>query len=215
MLCPLRLIPCSFALSKGGRLPEWGVVGHSLRLEPLPGTLSLSATDLLKIRGSAEVLRFALLTRDQKSPSLTRRSDGSHSKDGKAKSKFLSASSAGIAKFPVLIVFFHPPKIASEVAEQISDPSYEGGIVSRYAEIKNATAEVVGVRVVKKTSTARAHEAIRDLIVANPTRSYQQLADLLGCSRWLVYRVAVEFGVRRPRGAGSPSRQQKQGGQPK
>lgn len=78
--------------------------------------------------------------------------------------------------------------------------------MSRYRDIKNATAEVVGVRLVKKTSTARAHEAIRDLIVANPTRSYKQLADLLGCSRWLVYRVAVEFGVKRPRGAGSPAR---------
>jgi hypothetical protein len=78
--------------------------------------------------------------------------------------------------------------------------------MSRYREIKNATAEVVGVRLLKKASTARAHEAIRDLIVANPTHSYQQLADLLGCSRWLVYRVAVEFGVRRSRGAGSPAR---------
>jgi hypothetical protein len=81
--------------------------------------------------------------------------------------------------------------------------------MSRYREIKNATAEVVGVRLVKKRSTARAHEAIRDLILANPTHSYQQLADLLGCSRWLVYRVAVEFRIRRPRGAGSPARQQK------
>jgi hypothetical protein len=81
--------------------------------------------------------------------------------------------------------------------------------MTRYRDIKNATAEVVAVRLVKKASTARAHEAIRDLIVANPTYSYQQLADLLGCSRWLVYKVAVEFGVRRPRGAGSPSRQQK------
>lgn len=78
-----------------------------------------------------------------------------------------------------------------------------------YRDIKHATAEVVGVRLVRKTSTARAHEAIRDLIVANPTHSYQQLADLLGCSRWLVYKVAVEFGVRRPRGAGSAARQQK------
>jgi len=78
--------------------------------------------------------------------------------------------------------------------------------MSRYREIKNATAEVVGVRLLKKANTARAHEAIRDLIVENPTRSYQQLADLLGCSRWLVYRVAVEFGVGRSRGAGSPAR---------
>jgi len=82
--------------------------------------------------------------------------------------------------------------------------------VSRYAEIKDATAEVVGVRLVRKTSTARAHEAIRDLIVANPTHSYQQLADLLGCSRWLIYRVAVEFGIRRLRGAGSPSRRKEE-----
>jgi hypothetical protein len=82
--------------------------------------------------------------------------------------------------------------------------------MSRYRQIKDATAEVVGVRVVKKMSTARAHEAIRDIIVANPTQSYQQLAALLGCSRWLVYRVAVEFGVRRPRGAGSPTRRKEE-----
>lgn len=78
--------------------------------------------------------------------------------------------------------------------------------MSHYREIKNATAEVVGVRLLKKRSTARAHEAIRDMIVGNPTLTYQKLAGLLGCSRWLVYRVAAEFGVRRPRGAGSPSR---------
>ena len=83
--------------------------------------------------------------------------------------------------------------------------------MNRYREIKSATAEVVGVRLVKKTSTVKAHAVIRDLIVANPTRSYQQLADLLGCSRWLIYRVAVEFGVRRPRGAGSPARQNRKG----
>jgi len=82
--------------------------------------------------------------------------------------------------------------------------------MSRYNQIKAASAEVIDVRLVKRMSTARAHEAIRDLIVANPTRSYQQLADLLGCSRWLVYRVAVEFGVRRSRGAGSPARQKQE-----
>jgi hypothetical protein len=69
---------------------------------------------------------------------------------------------------------------------------------------------VVAIRLVKKTSTARAHEAIRDLIVENPTRSYQQLADLLGCSRWLIYRIAVEFGVRRARGTGSPARRKEE-----
>jgi len=83
--------------------------------------------------------------------------------------------------------------------------------MSHYRDIKNATAEVVGVRLVKKTSTARAHAAIRDVIVANPTHSYEQLAGLLGCSRWLIYRVAVEYGVRRPRGAGSPARQKQEG----
>lgn len=78
--------------------------------------------------------------------------------------------------------------------------------MSRYSEIKKATAEVVNVRVVKKSNIAKAHAAIRDVILASPTLSYAKIAALLGCSRWLVYRVAVEFGVRRPRGAGSPSR---------
>jgi hypothetical protein len=78
--------------------------------------------------------------------------------------------------------------------------------MSRYSQIKAASAEVIDVRLVKRMSTAKAHEAIRDLIVANPTRSYQQLANLLGCSRWLIYRIAAEFNVRRPRGAGSPAR---------
>lgn len=78
--------------------------------------------------------------------------------------------------------------------------------MGRYKDIKKATAEVVGIRVLRKVSTEKAHAAIRNVIVANPTLSYQQLADLLGCSRWLVYRVAVEFGVTRPRGAGSSAR---------
>ena len=82
--------------------------------------------------------------------------------------------------------------------------------MSHYREIKRATAEVIGVRLVKKASTAKAHAAIRDVIVANPTLSYQQLAELLGCSRWLIYRVAVEFNVRRPRGAGSPVRRKEE-----
>ena len=82
--------------------------------------------------------------------------------------------------------------------------------MSRYRDIKHATAEVVGVRLVKKASTARAHAAIRDVIVANPAVSYQQIAELLGCSRWLIYRVAVEFDVRRPRGAGAPARKEEQ-----
>jgi hypothetical protein len=79
--------------------------------------------------------------------------------------------------------------------------------MSQYREIKRAMAEVVGVRVVRKSSTAKAHEAIRDIIVASPALSYQQIAQLLGCSRWLVYRVAVEFDVRRPRGAAAAARQ--------
>ena len=78
--------------------------------------------------------------------------------------------------------------------------------MDRYKQIREATADVIGIRVIRKASTEKAHAAIRDLIVANPTLSYQQIADLLGCSRWLVYRVAVEFNVRRSRGAGSPAR---------
>jgi hypothetical protein len=78
--------------------------------------------------------------------------------------------------------------------------------MERYKDIKQATAEVVGVRVLRKVSTKKAHAAIRDMIVANPGLSYQQIANLLDCSRWLIYKVAVEFDVRRPRGAGSPSR---------
>ena len=81
--------------------------------------------------------------------------------------------------------------------------------MSRYREIKKATAQVASIRVVRKTNTAKAHGVVRDLIVANPTMTYQQIADLLGCSRWLVYRVAVEFDVRRTSGAGSPARRQK------
>ena len=78
--------------------------------------------------------------------------------------------------------------------------------MSRYSEIKKATAEVVTVRVVSRPNTAKAHAAIREVILANPTLSYEQIAGLLGCSRWLIYRVAVEFGIRRAKGAGSPSR---------
>jgi hypothetical protein len=144
------------------------------------------------------------LTRDQKRSSLTRRSVGPPSKEGKAKSKFLSDASAGIAEFPVLMEFLDPPEIASNLQIKYAIPITRD--MTRYREIKNATAEVVGVRLVKKASTARAHAAIRDVIVANPALTYQQIADLLGCSRWLIYRVAAEFNVRRPRGAGSPSR---------
>jgi hypothetical protein len=57
---------------------------------------------------------------------------------------------------------------------------------------------------------SKAHAAIRDVIVASPTLTYQQIAGLFGCSRWLIYRVAVEFGVRRARGAGSPARRKGQ-----
>ena len=63
--------------------------------------------------------------------------------------------------------------------------------MSRYGEIKKATAEVVGVRVVKKSSTAKAHAAVRDFIVANPSLNYDEIAAMLDCSKWLVYKVAV------------------------
>lgn len=75
-----------------------------------------------------------------------------------------------------------------------------------YREIKKTTAEVVDVRIVRRANTVNAHAAIRDVIVENPSLSYSTIAELLGCSRWLVYTVAVEFGVRRPRGSGSPAR---------
>ena len=78
--------------------------------------------------------------------------------------------------------------------------------MARYSEIKLDTAEVVGVRVVKRRNTGKAHAAIRDLIVENESLSYSAIAEMLGCSRWLIYTTAVEFGVRRPRGAGSPAR---------
>ena len=81
--------------------------------------------------------------------------------------------------------------------------------MSRYRQIKDATADVVAIHLVTKPSTAKAHAAIRDFIIENPTLSYQRIADLLGCSRWLIYTVAVEFNVRRPRGAGTPARLKK------
>jgi len=77
-------------------------------------------------------------------------------------------------------MFFVPHEIANELQIEYGIPLTRA--MSHYREIKNATAEVVGVRLVKKTSTARAHAAIRDVIVANPTLSYQQIANLLGCS---------------------------------
>ena len=78
--------------------------------------------------------------------------------------------------------------------------------MTRYKEIRQDTADVVGVKVLRRVNTERAHEAIRDLIVENPALSYTIISEMLGCSRWLVYSVAVKYGVRRPRGAGSPAR---------
>ena len=40
--------------------------------------------------------------------------------------------------------------------------------MGRYKDIKQATAEVVGIRVLRKVSTEKAHAAIRDMIVSNP-----------------------------------------------
>jgi len=78
--------------------------------------------------------------------------------------------------------------------------------MSRYREIKQNTADVLGVRVVKRANIEKAHAAIRDVILSNEALSYSAIANMLGCSRWLVYTIAVEFGVRRSRGAGSPAR---------
>ena len=77
--------------------------------------------------------------------------------------------------------------------------------MTRYRQMKNVTAEVVGIRVVRKPDTARAHAMIRDVILSNPGMSYREIANLMGCSHWLVCTIAVEFDIRRPRGAGSPS----------
>ena len=78
--------------------------------------------------------------------------------------------------------------------------------MTRYEEIKQSTADVLGVRVVKRVTTEKAHEAIRDLILEHEALSYQKIAEMLGCSRWLVYSTATKFGIGRPRGAGSPAR---------
>jgi hypothetical protein len=105
-----------------------------------------------------------------------------------------------------MVGFFPISKIVNEFCRRTLRSFYEGEIVSRYAEIKKATAQVVGIQVVRRDSTVTAHAAIRDVIASNPGMSYREIANLMGCSRWLIYRVAVEFGIRRPRGAGSPSR---------
>lgn len=81
--------------------------------------------------------------------------------------------------------------------------------MGRYSEIKQATAEVVGFRVVKRRNTRSAHAAIRDFILQHESLSYSEIAELFGVSRWLIYSIAVEFGVRRPRGAGSPARRRR------
>ena len=78
--------------------------------------------------------------------------------------------------------------------------------MTSYRQIKDETAEFVEMRIVRKANTEKAHAAIRDVIIANPNLTYQEIAVLLGCSHWLVYKTAVEFGIRRARGAGSPAR---------
>jgi hypothetical protein len=60
-------------------------------------------------------------------------------------------------------------------------------------------------RVLRRASTINSHAAIRDVIVANPTLRYADIASLLRVSTWLVYTVAKEFGIRRKKGAGSPA----------
>lgn len=119
---------------------------------------------------------------------------------------FLSFNSGLGHEIAILIGVFAATRIVNEFAKVIRNPSKGENFVSRYREIKRTTAELVGVRVVRRASTAKAHAGIRDVIVANPGLSYQRIADLLGCSRWLVYQCAVEFNVRRPRGAGSSAR---------
>lgn len=78
--------------------------------------------------------------------------------------------------------------------------------MSTYSEMKAVTADILGVRIVRRANTKKAHAAVRNLILDNPSLSYVEIAALLQCSHWLVYTTAVEFGIRRPRGAGSPAR---------
>jgi hypothetical protein len=96
--------------------------------------------------------------------------------------------------------------IANEKGNVIRKAFLGGKTMGRYSEIKQGTAEVVALRAVKRVNTRKAHAAIRDLILQYETLSYSAIAKLVGVSRWLIYSVAVEFGVRRPRGAGSPAR---------
>ncbi len=79
--------------------------------------------------------------------------------------------------------------------------------MTSYEGIKQlVAAEAGGVPaqgVAKRAKTVQAHAAIRNVIVDNPTLRYEDIAALLGVSRWLVYTVAKEFRVRRKKGAGS------------
>jgi hypothetical protein len=113
----------------------------------------------------------------------------------------------GLSESSSLLIFCAKESLTT-AGNKIRDSSTEGRM--KYQEIKKASAEVVNVRLVKKMSTSKAHAAIRDVIVQNPATSYSQIAELLECSRWLVYTVAVEFNVKRPRGGGSPARRKEQ-----
>lgn len=145
----------------------------------LPGIKSpFDDPDLRKYPSNGTFQVFTADALIRRIPARSRRSDCSPSKEGTAKPKSSSASVLATLIFPTFMTFFD-----SEDRQQTGKASMRSffrGTMSRYREIKNATAEVIGVRLVKKRSTARAHEAIRDLIVANPTHSYRQLADLLG-----------------------------------
>ena len=81
--------------------------------------------------------------------------------------------------------------------------------MSTYSEIKTTTADLLGVRVIRRANTEKAHAAIRDVILENPSLRYTEIAALLDCSHWLVYTTAAKFNIRRPRGAGSPARRGK------
>jgi hypothetical protein len=56
-----------------------------------------------------------------------------------------------------------------------------------------------------KPISAKVREMVVVTILADPTRPYHDIAKEYGISSWSVCKFAVAAGVRRSRGAGSPS----------
>lgn len=56
-----------------------------------------------------------------------------------------------------------------------------------------------------KPISPKTREMVVAAILANPTRPYWDIAREYAISPWSVCKFAVAAGIRRPRGAGSPS----------